>query len=215
MFYKLWIVDAVNDLWFLTQSPWEGEAGCGSGGTGLSLPDQGGEVALAEMTPQQVWVTEELRAAPGTRSEAQGASSHRPGMTFRGDTWPLPASGCDLRTMTALCSFDDKMTVNNWSIVSISLYNLIDPLINIVYHCKWCAFTSMLVTSVEGRTLWASPSPRNPNKRERRNWFQFDWCLLLGVIVGVTIFLAVITSALLWPQMETAIICPKSVTFES
>lgn len=52
-------------------------------------------------------------------------------------------------------SFDDKMTVNNYSTVSILFFNLIGILINIVYQYKWYAFTSTLVIFVEGSALWA------------------------------------------------------------
>lgn len=121
--------------------------------------------------------------------QAQETSSRQARDDLLRPPWHLPASSCHLRTVTVFCSFDDKMTVNKWSAVSISFYNLIDVLINIVDHCKWCAFTSILVIVVGGSVLWTFVSPRNPNKWERRNWFQFVWCLQLEVIVGVPVLL--------------------------
>lgn len=69
----------------------------------------------------------EVQVQETSSHQARGGLQRRPGH-------PL-ASSCDLGTVTVFCSFDDKMTVNSWSIVHISFYNLMDTLINIAYHC--------------------------------------------------------------------------------
>lgn len=138
--------------------------------------DQGGYVALSWFTCHQVWVIGDLHAASNTRTTGpwnhmtpgQGAASE---VALTPSNLKLWSQDCDYN------SFDDKMTVNNYSTVSILFFNLIDTLINIVYQYKWYAFTSALVIFVEGSALCAFKTSGIPTKERKGIGFRlFDVC---------------------------------------